>query len=1090
MALRFLPVLCIMAAGFLSAEVSVREDKVSLSVFDEGPLDVNPQFALFYGDYYPSYPYTVRTIANKTSHVEQFREIVLENEYLTCRVLPDLGGHIHGCTDKLTGREIFYANPAVRHAGDGQRGSFVPMGIESSFPIAHTPVSGSPVDFAYSNQDRVGRVVVEDTDRVTGMQWRVEFLLRSGVAVLEQRVTLHNGSAARHGFQWWVNAGIELDDPHLRFIYPVKWMVPHGDAPMTSWPLDSKGVDLSDVANHKERAGLFAHGSFEPWMAVYKPKFRGGIAHYADANVIRGKKVWLWGSDDKWVRENLTDKFNSYVEMQAGLFETQPEFAFLIPEGSKTFTHYWIPFHDLGGVARATPDAVLNIARNGRGATVEVQATHSMKARIRIEASDTRRVLLEAETDLDPKTVWSKAIEQAPGHVTVDILNTSGDVILHQAEGKYDGVPFDKGSPNPEPAPPSTKEASELGFLVRGLFNEQREQLAWAWGEYIAGLARFPSSVKLREAAGRVAFTAGRYEEAVRLLEPLAAGPIPYPADQYYYGVARARTGAPQQARTALSSAAIDPAWGPAARLQLALLAARGKDLTSAVQTIQALAAGPHGSSQTGAFEIALLRRAGKLDIAKQRLQFWRDQDPANNTIRVERTLIENQDDTALWQHLAADPQRVLDVVDAYLEIGAADDALKLLDRQYPSVPANEAEPGMVLPQNNPLIVYYRGYCRTLLGQSGDSDFKMAASLSTRYVFPHRASAYEVLKAAIKSNNSDPVAHDLLGDLYFDSLDSEHAIVEWRSAFAQKSDLPALARNLGRALLDVKGDGATARTVLQEAARLSPGDADITQVLTRAASAPVAAKNLALPSAATGRTLAPAPASSPTPAPPPPKAALPAPAKGDIATAALIRSVVEPEQAAAMFTPESFPKDKQPDAVRRAYIEVQLQRVFGMALTRKCGDALASLETLGDEDQTLGFTLYGFGSFMKAPHFEYYRGAIAAACGDEREAKKAWGRLPKPADSIKSAEDAFAYLALLNLGNAEARQHTASAIESLKKRIDGGDSSIDLVFVEGILLAASGQSAEGLPLLERAARGPDPMVQYMSLVALRGFPQN
>src|SRR5581483_9896670 len=117
------------------------------------------------------YPYPVRTVANKISHPQQFREVVLENEYLSCRILPDVGGHLHGCTDKITGREVFYANPAVRHAGVGPRGSFVPMGIESSFPIAHSRVSTSPVDFAYSNRDGVGRVIVEDTDRVSGMQW-------------------------------------------------------------------------------------------------------------------------------------------------------------------------------------------------------------------------------------------------------------------------------------------------------------------------------------------------------------------------------------------------------------------------------------------------------------------------------------------------------------------------------------------------------------------------------------------------------------------------------------------------------------------------------------------------------------------------------------------------------------------------------------------------------------------------------------------------------------------------------------------------------------------------------------------------------
>ena len=491
---RYLPLALVFAAfnaGAAAAQVTVHEDKLTLSAWNEGLPDPNPQFAFFFNDYFPNYPYTLRNSLNKSGHPEPFRVIILENEYLSCRVLPDLGGHLHGCTDKLTGREVFYANPAVRRMADAQRSTFFPSGIESSFPYAHSRVSSSPVDFAFSEHDGVGRVIVEDTDRVSGMRWRVEFILRRGVAVLEQKVTLYNGSDARRGYHWWSNAAVELDDPHLRFVYPVKWMLPHGDTPMTSWPLSATGVDLSDAANYKDQTGLFAHGSNEPWMAVYKPKFRSGLAHYADPQQVRGKKLWLWGAGDKYVKETLTQNFNSYIEMQAGLFETQPEFAFLIPEGSRTFSHYWIPFHGLGGVSRVTPDAVLNLARSGKTATVELQATHPIaKARIRIALEGRDRTLLETETDLDPKTVWSKSLEAPAGHIVVDVTGAPGVAILHHVEDEYDGVAFDQSSPNPEPVAPSAKLVSESAFLERGLFNEQRDQPAFAWGEYLKGLEK------------------------------------------------------------------------------------------------------------------------------------------------------------------------------------------------------------------------------------------------------------------------------------------------------------------------------------------------------------------------------------------------------------------------------------------------------------------------------------------------------------------------------------------------------------------------------------------------------------------------
>ena len=122
-------------------------------------------------------------------------------------------------------------------------GSGAPRGIffrpgSNRVPYAHSRVGSSPVDFAYSLTDGVGRVVVEDRDRVSGMMWRDEFILRPGSAVLEQTVTLSNTGTSRQPYHWWANAAVELDDPRCGLCIPVKWMLPHGDGPMMQWPVD------------------------------------------------------------------------------------------------------------------------------------------------------------------------------------------------------------------------------------------------------------------------------------------------------------------------------------------------------------------------------------------------------------------------------------------------------------------------------------------------------------------------------------------------------------------------------------------------------------------------------------------------------------------------------------------------------------------------------------------------------------------------------------------------------------------------------------------------------------------------------------
>jgi predicted Zn-dependent protease len=359
-----------------------------------------------------------------------------------------------------------------------------------------------------------------------------------------------------------------------------------------------------------------------------------------------------------------------------------------------------------------------------------------------------------------------------------------------------------------------------------------------------------------------------------------------------------------------------------------------------------------------------------------------------------------------------------------------------------------------VLPQEYPLVVYFRGYCKLKLGQDPAPDFRTASALSTLYVFPHREIYFRIFQAALQQNSADPVAHALAGDLYFDSMRISEAIDEWTKALSLKRDLPALHRNLGLALLEFgdKKAVANAGPILTEARRLNPNDPEIAEDLNRLNAPVVRGGPIEV-------------------------------AQGDVAGRALVTSPINPEAAAALFSPANFPKEKQPDAVRRAYIEVQFQRLVARARAGKCAEAMPGLEALGDEDRNLPFTLYGFGSFMKAPHFQYYMGVLASACGDEKAAKKFWGKIAKNNEPIESVDYIFPYLAANDLGESGAQARIGAALQALQKTAPD-DSRPVLTFAQGALLKAAGKSAEGEALLQKSLHSSDSFVQYMSLEAL------
>src|SRR5206468_297133 len=134
----------------LCAQVKVWEGTMTLPTYDEGKPDPNPPFDV-YGTTTFSYPYTLRKnlTAQKSDHA--WRAVYIENEYLKCSVLPDIGGHLYTCLDKVSGQSMFYANPSIKKAEIGYRGAWAAFGIEFNFPVSHNWASMSPVNFAFHN---------------------------------------------------------------------------------------------------------------------------------------------------------------------------------------------------------------------------------------------------------------------------------------------------------------------------------------------------------------------------------------------------------------------------------------------------------------------------------------------------------------------------------------------------------------------------------------------------------------------------------------------------------------------------------------------------------------------------------------------------------------------------------------------------------------------------------------------------------------------------------------------------------------------------------------------------------------------------
>src|SRR3974390_3445218 len=80
------------------SQVRVWEGTLTLPTYQEGQPDENPPFDVFATTKY-SYPYTLRENLTDRRIDQTWRALYLENEFLKCVVLPDIGGHLYTCTD-------------------------------------------------------------------------------------------------------------------------------------------------------------------------------------------------------------------------------------------------------------------------------------------------------------------------------------------------------------------------------------------------------------------------------------------------------------------------------------------------------------------------------------------------------------------------------------------------------------------------------------------------------------------------------------------------------------------------------------------------------------------------------------------------------------------------------------------------------------------------------------------------------------------------------------------------------------------------------------------------------------------------------
>jgi len=399
--------------------------------------------------------------------------------------------------------------------------------------------------------------------------------------------------------------------------------------------------------------------------------------------------------------------------------------------------------------------------------------------------------------------------------------------------------------------------------------------------------------------------------------------------------------------------------------------------------------------------------------------------------------------------------------VDQYLSIGAYAEAMDLLDRQYPRVEPPMREVGAVLPQESPLVAYYRGYVRAQAGGNPGADYSAARSLPSTYVFPSRRSSFPVLRAALQANPDDAVAQHLLGSLYLASGLIEPAIEAWQRARRARPGIPTLHRNLGLALLQGSPDYKEARSVLEEGTAADSANVEVYLTLDGVLSATNASPRERVDA------LRRFPSSD----------GMPASLVFKLAIA--LAEAGEASAAERLFHDRFFPREEGGTSVRAVYAQVRLSSAKMAADSGNCVTSREILDSLSREQPGLAFTREGLADTITMPAMALQVAGIDWACGQRDAARARWSRLARssvedsPPMTMAIADTARSRLGQMRTAADRVRLEKALKVATVTLESGGTSNPGLLEYARAALLAALGRVDESRESLRRVFVFPD-----------------
>ncbi len=810
------PVLAVcLAASFVppiraaAAPVKAWEEQMVIPTYLIGPPDLNPRFYVkgdvSQGAEHRVYPYPAYDNLTNDKEDKAYRMVYLENEYVRVGILPEIGGKIFEAIDKTNGYNFFYRQHVIKPTLISLLGAWISGGVEWDLPHHHRATSFLPVQYAVEeNADGSKTIWIGELELRDRMRWSVGVTLHPGKSYLDVAFRMANRTPVPVSMLCFSNVAVHTNNDY-QVIFPpsTQYVTGHSkrQVDMDTWPLSSgarlaAGTDLGWWKNHANGTSVFAWNYQDDFMAGYDHGRHAGTMAVDDHNVVPGKKFFTFGTSSLQSKL-LTDNDGPYIELMVGAYsDNQPDYSWLQPYESRTWTQFWYPFRDIEGVKNANIDAAVNLEVKDGVATVGFATTsaHS-SATVSLKLKD--QVLLSEQIAIDPGKPFTRKVTVPAGADEHDLraaISDDGRELVSYSPIRLPEVPMPKGVPDYLP-PGQIKTNDEL-YLTGLRIDQFRDPTLYPEPYWEEALRRDPGDVRVNTALAINDYKKARYADAEKLLrralERATAGyTSPKDGEPFYYlGLVLKAQGRNDEAFANFYKSTWSAAWRSPGYFEVAQISSLRGDTNAALKFADNSLDANSLNIRALALKSALLRAAGRPQEALALAPAFHRVDPLDVRAMAEQWLAGNAGVAGKLSAVLRDfPNTGLETAAEYMNAGLWKDGSAILDQTIKAAPDKS--------RVSPLVYYYLGYFARKMDQPQNAAafLQLAAQAPTDYVFPFQREAIDVLEQAMASNPADSRAPYYLGNLLYD-WQPQRAVELWEKSAAAGADFPVVYRNL------------------------------------------------------------------------------------------------------------------------------------------------------------------------------------------------------------------------------------------------------------------------------------------------------